>query len=164
MKGASYISINYNPNPGGNMRSNRKVVQVVLVAFALTTFAGAALASNCRDGKGKREMPHPKMVEELGLTSEQVGKIKALHENNKGEHEKIKEKMKSQHEVLNKAMQNNAEESNLRALFTELQNTRETLSNMKFENTLSVYKILTSDQRKKFKGLRKPHHGKKGRH
>lgn len=117
------------------------LVVLAVMIFVVPTFAK-------RDGKHLE-----KLTKELGLTSEQQEKIKALHN-----HEQIKsqrEVMRKAHEELEQAMKSPATDEEVRIKYTNLERAQSEFSKLRFEKVLAIRAILTPEQRMNFKGMAK---------
>jgi len=141
------------------MKTNKFAARVLITTFLLSAVAGGVMADENKPKDGRREFPSARMVTQLGLTPEQVTQIKAATALNQDKNKKLREQENTQREAVNTAMHNNTSEADVRKLYEPLKQTRQEMADMNFEQVMAVYKVLTPEQRKKFRGLR----GRRGR-
>ena len=127
------------------------------LGLTLAFFTLSMATSYAEHGEKNKEFPHPRMIEELGLTDEQVTQMKELHEKNKESYKEKKKVMWEKKKALQEALQGESSDDSLRALHEEVLTAKESLAKARFEKVLEIRKILTPEQRQKFKGL-KDHH------
>lgn len=136
------------------MKRNNVLAALLIVIFTLCTIAGGAMADEDKPKDARREYPGPRLVKQLGLSPDQVNQIKAATASNQGKLKGLREQENTQREAVNSAMKNSASEGDVRSLYAPLTKTRQEMANMSFDQLMAVYKVLTPEQRKKFKGLR----------
>lgn len=134
-------------------------------------------------GGGGRSSDGPRMranqmMEDLGLSQDQEAKIKAIREAqrpkmqaNRSEMKQVGQQLKDKRKELGSAMQSDASESSLKSKFDEIQklkkkafDQRQKTEALRFDNSLEIRKILTPEQRKKFRGfMKEAREGKSGK-
>lgn len=137
------------------IQRNYYLIGALIIASLITAIASA----EDRAGPGERvkQFPAPRMIEDLALTEDQVEQLKKIHEDKKDQFRAKREAIMERRKKLNEAMQGDTKESELRKLFQSLQDTQKEFMETRFEKVLSIRSILTPEQRKKFKGLARPH-------
>lgn len=106
---------------------------------------------------GERHMR--RMIEQLGLTDEQVTQLKAIHEKQREALSHKRDKAKVAQEVLSALLKTDASESELWEKYKILKTARSEMEDLRFKQVLEIRSILTPEQRLKFDGMK----GKKGR-
>ena len=108
---------------------------------------------------------HQKMIEELGLSDEQVSQIKAIREGGKANAQSKYDALKTEMEAMRALVRQSASANELRAQHDKIQTLKQTMGTERFENMLKMYEILTPEQRTKFADSMKGrggHWGRKG--
>ena len=146
----------------------------LVMVFFIPTFAGAFTPGNCTPHKGFGMKRHhvsplgiwrnPKMVQELGLTDEQV---KGLREADFAHREKrlqLKSKLDGLHLQMEKLFSADpVNESDILQLAQKISDLKGKLFVRKIESRLAVGKLLTADQLKKLKMFYLHHHATHGK-
>jgi Spy/CpxP family protein refolding chaperone len=149
-------------------------IVMLVTVFFIPTFAGAFTPGQCKPDKGFGMKKHhvsplgiwqnPKMVQELGLTDEQV---KGLREADFAHREKrlqLKSKLDGLHLEMEKLFSvDPVNESDILQLAQKISDLKGKLFVRKIESRLAVGKLLTADQLKKLKMFDLHHHAKEGK-
>ena len=142
-------------------------VHVPFVGFLTVTASVLLVAGAMAQGKGKRgegppdgkerTFPPPGMVKQLELTDEQTKEIKAIHEKNKEAGKTKRSDLRAAHEALKAAMKKDASDKELWKSFDAVQSARSSMAKAHFEEILAIRKVLTPEQRTKFRGMAGKH-------
>jgi len=147
---------------------------LLITVFFIPAFAGAFTPGDCKPDKRFGMKRHhmsplgiwrnPKMVQELGLTDEQV---KGLREADFAHREKrlqLKSKLDGLHLEMKKLFSADpVNESEILQLAKKISDLKGKLFVRKIESRLAVGKLLTADQLKKLKMFDLHHHAKEGK-
>ena len=147
---------------------------LLITVFFIPAFAGAFTPGDCKPDKRFGMKRHhmsplgiwrnPKMVQELGLTDEQV---KGLREADFAHREKrlqLKSKLDGLHLEMEKLFSADpVNESDILQLAQKISDLKGKLFVRKIEARLAVGKLLTADQLKKLKMFDLHHHAKEGK-
>ena len=139
----------------------KSVVSVAALA-AIVCCAVAASAWAHHDKKEGQDFPSSKMIEKLGLSKDQTNQLKVIREKNKGALEAKQKSVKANDEQLGEAMRKDTPDADLKKLFESVQDAKRALAEARFDKMLEVRKILTPEQRQKFKELHGEHHHRTG--
>lgn len=131
-----------------------KTSKHLLLALSLTLFA-----INTAHAKGDRK--RGKVFKELGLSSEQMDKVKSLRKEDKGSGKEIRKSIKEKREQIKKAFASSASDSDLRALHEDIKKLRLQKDDARFEKMLKIRSILTPEQRVKFQELKSKNRSRK---
>lgn len=125
----------------------------------LTLFISLTVpVAEARGGKGKMrhgdstEMDfkfHPEKMRELGLSEEQLEKLKVLRQKNKEDHRKSKEEMMATKKEFRELMKSNASREEILRAFKAMNEKKRDLEQKRFEGMLDAREILTPEQRSK---------------
>jgi len=146
----------------------------LVTVFFIPAFAGAFMPGDCRPDKGFGMKRHhmsplgiwrnPKMIQELGLTDEQV---KGLREADFAHREKrlqLKSKLDGLHLEMEKLFSADpVNEAKVLQLAQKISDLKGKLFVRKIESRLAVGKLLTADQLKKLEVFDLYHHAKQGK-
>lgn len=107
------------------------------------------------------------LAKELNLTPEQKEQLTKINEEFRATVPEKRKQMKAAREELQKTLQSDASDDVIRQKFQELQKKQGEFAAQRFEKVLSIRKLLTPEQRQKFKGVDKhdfwsKHRGKRG--
>jgi len=106
-----------------------------------------------KNWKGKKEKLS-KMKEKLGLSDDQVSKIKSIRESSKDRMKTLRGHKKSAKKQFKEAMKGSTKSpAELRSLFNIVQNKKSEIANARFEKKLAVRAILTPEQLAKRKNF-----------
>ena len=147
---------------------------LLITVFFIPAFAGAFTPGDCKPDKRFGMKRHhmsplgiwrnPKMVQELGLTDEQV---KGLREADFAHREKrlqLKSKLDGLHLEMEKLFSADpVNESEILQLAKKISDLKGKLFVRRIESRLAVGKLLTADQLKKLKMFDLHHHAKEGK-
>jgi Spy/CpxP family protein refolding chaperone len=127
---------------------NLTLALVLLMMSSLATAAGA--------NKGEKKARGEKMRQELGLSTEQLAKMKEIRKERKSTIKESRERVKAAKAEFQIAMANPASTSDeLKAKFNTLSEARQSAQKARFETMLEVRSILDEKQIVKFQALRK---------
>lgn len=149
------------------------LVALTAVLFALTCFSQSSYSENKEGGEdcGK---PHQermeKMINELGLTEEQVTAMKAYKEEHRENSKTQRQEMKSLRQSLKTELEKaEPDQAVIDSISTELKNAQAAMIDQRIESILGMKKILTPEQFATFqekmgngKGKGKGHQCQKG--
>lgn len=125
-----------------------KLFYQAILASLLMIFAGPAFA--------KREGKHlERMTKELGLSTEQQEKVKALQDKDGQQIKNQRQLMHAAHKDLEQTLKSPATDEEIRAKFSQLEKAQAEFSKLRFEKVLAIRAILTPEQRLNFKGMGK---------
>lgn len=126
------------------------------IAFLLFSLLLSTQTFADGDRKGRKGEGHfKKIIEELNLSKDQIAKIKAHRESNKGQIKPLREEAKTLREELNKAFVNGASDGELTSLNTRLKDVRLKMNDIRFSKMLFFKNVLTQDQRVKWQEKKK---------
>ena len=131
----------------------RKTRFIALVSFLMLFWMASAFAEKPnpeRDHEGKMAL-----FKELNLSDQQKAEMKKIHEQNHDAMKEKREAVKQAKDQLKNAMDSNADDSKLRSYFNALQKAQNSAGEQRFEKALAIRKILTPEQRQKFRELKK---------
>lgn len=112
-------------------------------------------------GKGKGHERGEHFKKELGLSDEQLAKVKELRKGKKEELKEQRQKMKAAKEEFRNAMKNpKAAEDDLKAKFEAFQSARDSFQRARFAMMLQMRSILNPEQLEKFAKLKEERWGK----
>ena len=125
-------------------------------AVGFTVVSLFALSVDARPGgrggpHGKKRMHRQGVMKELNLTQEQRQKMRELRQQHRAGMKGLRSQMRQARESMKKAFQENSSEGQLRTLHNKLMDLQKSVATKRFENLLEVRKILTPEQRKKFR-------------
>lgn len=109
------------------------------------------------DGFGRGGL---RALRELGLTVEQKGKLAELRKSQKSDFGALREKAKVARREFQAKLQGDASDEDLRSAHSALQSVMKELGEARFERILAIRKILTPEQRAKFKKMHEERHQK----
>lgn len=139
------------------------------IPFALAQHSpnGASLMAQFGGPGGRfeqfREQRKEKLIQELGLTTEQIQTLEQLQTEQAGQRDTDREALKSAFEKMRSLVGSSASEAELRQQHEVIQSLMQQLGDQRFENKLKMYQVLTPDQRTKLAQLLEEHGpGKQG--
>ena len=146
----------------------------LVMVFFIPTFAGAFTPGNCTPHKGFGMKRHhlsplgiwrnPKMVQELGLTDEQVKGLREADFAHREKHLKLKFQLDGLHLQLEKLFSADpVDEPDVLKLAQKISDLKGKLFVQKIESRLAVGKLLNADQLKKLEVFDLHHHAKQGK-
>lgn len=135
-------------------------------------FVASAEAQGANKGKGEQVQNKGRKrgawMDELGLSEEQTKQIRALRKDSRKSQRQKRRQIRAMKKELRQMMRTEASDAELRKKFDEIEKLKLERSKNRFEQTLAIRKILTEEQRKKFRGflrekrMRGHHRGAKG--
>lgn len=127
----------------------RLAVSMTMMLAAASSFAG------------KREGRMQEMVKTLDLTEAQQKQMKELHEKNKAELKTKRAAKKAAFESLRTTLEkDDASDDQIRTAYQGLQTAKSNVAQARFDMMLEIRKVLTPEQRKKFREVMKAKIGK----
>ncbi len=124
-----------------------------LNTFIITTITILTLTSVNLHAAGKGKVNG--IMKQLDLSQEQRASLKEVRKTySRAQIKENKKQIKTKREELKNAMLNNGSDGQLKSLHQEIQNLKNSISNLRFEKLMKVRSILTSEQRIKFHKLR----------
>jgi len=150
------------------------IVVLLITVFLIPTFAGAFTPDNCKPDKGFGMKRHhmsplgiwrnPKMIEELGLTDEQVKGLREADFTHREKRLLLKSKLDGLHLEMEKLFfVDPINEAKVLQLAEKTSDLIGKLFVRKIESRLAVGKLLTADQLKKLKSFDFHHHATRGK-
>lgn len=112
--------------------------------FLPQTVAQASQSQSRPSGSGGR------LVQELNLTSEQMQKMQAIRQRYKEQISQRASALRQAQQELRSLMAGTAAAAEVRGKYRQVEELRQQLGESRFESTLAVREILTSEQRLKF--------------
>ena len=104
---------------------------------------------------GPPNEPKPNLLQELGLTREQIQAIRKLNAERKPIEQEARRRFQDANRDLNMAIYaDNPSDDNVQASLKQFQAAQADLARIKFTNELAVRRVLTPDQLNKFRTLR----------
>ncbi len=104
----------------------------------------AQMGSHCDRGDG---YDRGQMMEKLNLTDAQKKQFESLKKDHYNSLKPIKDKLRTKEDELRNLMSNNGSNEQLRSKQREIQELRQQMGNLHFENMLEIRAILTPEQR-----------------
>jgi periplasmic protein CpxP/Spy len=92
-------------------------------------------------------------LEKLNLTDSQKQQISSIKKDHENELKPIKDQMRIKENELRTLMAGNASNDQLRSKHQELQQLRQKMGNLHFENMLEIRSVLTPEQRSQFNSM-----------
>ena len=134
-----------------------------LFLFVLITAAATASALNAQDGPPPGEGPRdergegrPNLLAELGLSPEQVQQIRRTNQQRRPAMEQAKRRMHLANRALDMAIyRDTVNDEEFQTCLKEVQAAQSDLARLRFENELSVRRVLTPDQLVRFRDIRR---------
>ena len=147
---------------------------LLVTVFFIPAFAVAFTPGNCKPDKGFGMKRHhvsplgiwrnPKMVQKLGLTDEQVKRLREADFAHREKHLKLKSQLDGLHLQLEKLFSADpVDEPDVLKLAQKISDLKGKLFVRKIESRLAVGKLLTADQLKKLKIFNLHHHATHGK-
>jgi len=147
------------------MNTGRNFVLAGLVlALSSTPSYGEPPAGGGPGGPHEDGPRMERLVKELNLTKAQKEQFKKIMKDHKSGIQAKRDQVRAAHEKLRTAMQSDTAEAQLRKLHSEVIKLHGEMASTRFEKMLAIRKILTPDQRKKFKAHFGMGRGKWGKH
>lgn len=132
------------------------------ILFVLPLLLAGFQAEAKKDARhGEKGMA--RIIKQLDLTDEQKLELKKIKQQDKAESKALAEKLKASRKATKEALNENSSEETLRAKHKEHQKLRNQMDDLRFEKMMSIQKILTPEQKKKFHELMKEKKGRKGK-
>ena len=116
-----------------------------LLLVSTVAFAGASKKKDKDEGRGE------KFRKELGLSEDQLKKMKEIREKKKADHKESRSKLRDARKAFHEAMGNpKATKEELLAKFNELESMQTAAHRARFETMLEIRGILNQEQLAKF--------------
>ncbi len=107
-----------------------------------------------RPGGGPQDR-HQQMMQDLGLSQDQMAKMKALHEQGKTQSQALHQQLKTKRQALMQYMQSpDANEAKARALHSDMDNIQRQLGEMRIKSWFQMRQIMTPEQVQKMQQMR----------
>lgn len=139
--------------------------QLFVLIGALLCISAGAFAQNVRPADvrqperfqtGEPSEPRPNLMQELGLSREQIQAVRRINQERKPTEQAARKRFQDANRALNMAIYaDNVDEGNFQGRLSEFQAAQSELARIKFANELAVRKLLTPDQLVKFRELRR---------
>ncbi len=138
--------------------------KLILIAAAIIVFSSLAFSQgppqDARFGQpGQPGQPmerRPNLLEELGLSREQIQSVRKLNQERKPVEQAARKRFQDANKALNMAIYaDSVDDAEYRARLTEFQDAQAELARIKFSNELAVRRLLTSAQLVRFRDLRR---------
>jgi Spy/CpxP family protein refolding chaperone len=130
----------------------RKLILSIFI-LAATTFAVAA--QDAKPEASPEQPRQPNLLQQLGLTPEQVAQVKQINQQRKPLMEEAQRRMRDANKALDAAIYaDNVDETDVRAKLEEVQRAQSELARLRFTNELAIRKVLTPDQLVRFRDMR----------
>lgn len=131
-----------------------------LLCLSVGVFAQRPRAENVRQGDrlppGEPAEQRPNLLQELGLSTEQVQAVRRINQQRKPVEQAARQRFQEAQRALNMAIYGDSvNDSDVQTKLAEFQAAQSDLARIKFTNELAVRKLLTPDQLIKFRELRR---------
>lgn len=131
-----------------------KFSKSLVTILAITMLSGIAMARGERDHHRDEFAPmerqfSPEKMKDLGLSSEQISKLKALREAKKEDVKKLREEMKQAKMAFKEAVRTNASKDAISQAYQAMMDKKIQLGKVRLENLLAARDVLTDEQRAK---------------
>lgn len=137
--------------------------RVSIVSVFLLTLGGVVALANPNpwtpeiaqsfEGKQPQHRQKQKLIEELDLTPEQEQQLQAIHRQYKGEIEQQLRELQQAKQELGKLMAGTAPVREVRLKYGEVEGLQQQLGELRFESTLAMREVMTTEQRSRFNQL-----------
>ena len=133
---------------------------LILLTFGVTATVGFSQdtppAQGAADNEERRQMRRPDLLAELGLSPEQVQKIRRMNQERRPTMMEARRRMGEAAQNLDLAIYGESvNDSEIQTRLKEFQAAEAELSRLRFENELAVRKVLTPEQLVRFRELRR---------
>jgi Spy/CpxP family protein refolding chaperone len=132
----------------------RKTASIVTMGLA-PLLGSTVVQANQHEGGGGFGRGGLRALGQLGLTVEQKSKLAELRKSQKANFGALREKSKVARREFQAKLQSDASDEDLRTAHASLQSVMKELGEARFERVLAIRKILTPEQRTKFKAMQK---------
>jgi Spy/CpxP family protein refolding chaperone len=131
-----------------------------LLCLSVGVFGQNPRPEDIRQGErfqpGQPAEQRPNLLQELGLSPEQVQAVRRINQQRKPVEQAARQRFQEAQRALNFAIYgDNVDDANMQAKLSEFQAAQAELARIKFTNELAVRKVLTPDQLVKFRELRR---------
>jgi len=134
--------------------TKRFLTVVALLTGLAIGFSGGMAGISQAQAESDHKRRKDAWLEELNLSPEQQEQLKQIREKNKEGIKKQKQAMKAERRKLQEAFQSDASDATIKAQFNKVQDQRRAFGEARFDQVLEIRKILTPEQRKKFRAMR----------
>jgi Spy/CpxP family protein refolding chaperone len=129
--------------------------KLVLSIFVVAATAFAVAAQDAKPEASPEQPRQPNLLQQLGLTPEQVAQVKQINQQRKPLMEEAQRRMRDANKALDAAIYaDNVDETDVRAKLEEVQRAQSELARLRFTNELAIRKVLTPDQLVRFRDMR----------
>ncbi len=135
--------------------------KLILIGAAIVVFSSLAFSQgppqDARFGQPGQPMERrPNLLEELGLSREQIQSVRKLNQERKPVEQAARKRFQDANKALNMAIYaDSVDDAEYRARLTEFQDAQAELARIKFSNELAVRRLLTPAQLVRFRDLRR---------
>lgn len=129
------------------MKRSPKILSLLSLALLLGAPASQASPHEDGDGLGRRALRG------LDLTAEQKAKLAELRKSQTTDFKALREKARAARIELRSKLQSDASDQELRTAHATVQSSMKAVGEARFEKILAIRKILTPEQRAKFKAM-----------
>jgi Spy/CpxP family protein refolding chaperone len=129
--------------------------KLILSIFIVAATAFAVAAQDAKPEASPEQPRQPNLLQQLGLTPEQVAQVKQINQQRKPLMEEAQRRMRDANKALDAAIYaDNVDETDVRAKLEEVQRAQSELARLRFTNELAIRKVLTPDQLVRFRDMR----------
>lgn len=143
----------------------KKWICLLTLLISTSTFA---MGDKGPHEKGTPKKHLQKMAKELGLSNEQIDKLKALKKESFKETRSLRKEVKQAKSefdaIIESEEKGDSFKTKAKAAFSKLEVAKSKMMQMRFNESLELREILTAEQLKKFNQMRKDHGPKFKRH
>ena len=140
------------------------VRRVSIISVFLLTLGGVVALANpnpwttpqmAQSFDGKQPQPHQrrKLSQELNLTPEQKQQLQAIHQQYKGQIKQQLRELRQAKQELGRLMAGTATVREVRLKYGEVEDLQQQLGVLRFESTLAMREVMTTEQRSRFSQL-----------
>lgn len=135
--------------------------KLILIAAAIVVSSSLAFSQgppqDARFGQPGQPMERrPNLLEELGLSREQIQSVRKLNQERKPVEQAARKRFQDANKALNMAIYaDSVDDAEYRVRLTEFQDAQAELARIKFSNELAVRRLLTPAQLVRFRDLRR---------
>ncbi len=132
---------------------NKLIVYTTAIILALSLSAQTSFARG--HGHGEKMSGRKQMMKDLELTKEQKEKLTELRKGQKEKRKALKEKLKKAGEEFRAKIQSEASDEEIRKSHSAMQSLMMEMGSLRMDSMLSLRKVLTKEQKEKFKSMHK---------
>jgi periplasmic protein CpxP/Spy len=132
------------------MQMNRKYFSFLAATLALIVGVGIPVSASFTDSMQAQtfeKMPQGEMLKKLNLSDTQMQQLKTIRENGKAAMQNSSQQLRQATQDMQNLMAGSATTDQIRSKFNEVQNLRQQVAKMQFEQLLLMRAVLTPQQR-----------------